>query len=510
MSRQQSTSRQQSMEGDTGDDEASSATSKLHSLVWKCFETIEGATPSKRKARCNNCDKVYSANPSSGVSNLGRHMRKCFDFGEDGPPTKRAPLDQDINTTKEDVLGIYKREKSNLKKELEKVSSRICFTSDLWSSITSDGYMALTAHYVDEDWVLRKKVLNFSFVPPPHTDNAKYNDGLVESLKDHLGLNNVLLCDGKFLHVHCGAHVLNLIVQSGLKVIEKSIEKVQDSVKYVRGSGGRKKCFSECIAHLQFQCGRLVCQDVVTRWNSTYMMLDCALAYKNAYARLKLVDTNYESCLLEDEWIRIKEITKFLKPFYDITKLFSGNSYPTSNLYFLKVYKIQSNIEQAIHNSDPVISKMGKEMKTKFEKYWDEYCKVLSFAIIMDPRYKVKIIEYCLSKLEMATEVREEKVEDIVECLYDLYNEYEFSFETHDDPLGAKNANVNEGDTVDELDELGGFESFRSCFRGIETSEKSELTLYLEEPEIPRKTKIDVLQYWKENKQGTAIGFNGS
>ncbi|GKE86261.1 zinc finger BED domain-containing protein RICESLEEPER 2-like protein, partial [Tanacetum coccineum] len=96
MSRQQSTSRQQSMEGDTGDDEASSATSKLHSLVWKCFETIEGAIPSKRKVRCNNCDKVYNANPSSGVSKLGRHMRKCFDFGEDGPPTKRTLLDQDM------------------------------------------------------------------------------------------------------------------------------------------------------------------------------------------------------------------------------------------------------------------------------------------------------------------------------------------------------------------------------------------------------------------------------
>nr|GEY51266.1 zinc finger BED domain-containing protein RICESLEEPER 2-like [Tanacetum cinerariifolium] len=138
---------------------------------------------------------------------------------------------------------------------------------------------------------------------------------------------------------------------------------------------------------------------------------------------------------------------------------------------------------------------MGKEMKTKFEKYWDEYCKVLSFVIIMDPRYKVKIIEYCLSKLEMATEVREEKVEDIVECLYDLYNEYKFSFDTHDDPLGAKHANVDEGNTVDEFDELGGFESFHSRFRRVETSDKSELTLYLEEPEISRKTKIDVLQF---------------
>ena len=59
--------------------------------------------------------------------------------------------------------------------------------------------------------------------------------------------------------------------------------------------------------------------------------------------------------------------------------------------------------------------------------------------------------------------------------------------------MGANNENVNDGDTVDELDELGGFESFRSRFRRVETSNKSELTLYLEDPEISRKTNIDVL-----------------
>ncbi|GKE81365.1 zinc finger BED domain-containing protein RICESLEEPER 2-like protein [Tanacetum coccineum] len=78
----------------------------------------------------------------------------------------------------------------------------------------------------------------------------------------------------------------------------------------------------------------------------------------------------------------------------------------------------------------------------------------------------------------MATKVREEKVEDMVECLYDLYKEYEFSFETHGDPLGAKNEKVDEGNIMDELDELGGFESFHSRFRRVETSDKSELTLY--------------------------------
>nr|GEV21953.1 zinc finger BED domain-containing protein RICESLEEPER 2-like [Tanacetum cinerariifolium] len=414
-------SRQQSMEGDIEDDASSATSTKERSLVWKCFEKIEGETRSDRQASCNNCGKVFSAKPDQDMYRekmsiaIIQHNHSFSYVEHDATRQLHKFLHRDANpisrnTTKLDVLTIYKREKANLILKLEKVSSRICFTSDLWSSITSDGYMALTAHYVDEDWVLRKKVLNFRVVPPPHTEN----------LIGHLRLNNLLVCDGKFLHVRCGAHVLNLIVQAGLKVIEGSIEKVRDSVKYVRGSGERKKCFKACIEHLHLQCGRHVCQDVVTRWNSTYMMLDCALAYQNAYASLKLVDTNYESCPSEDEWIRIKEITKFLKPFYDITKLFSGKSYPTSNLYFLKVYKIQSNIEKAIHNSDPAISKMGKEMKTQFEKYW------------------VNIVKCCLLRSSWI--------------------------------LGAKNANVDEGNIVDELDELGGFESLSSRFRRVETT----------------------------------------
>ena len=53
------------------------------------------------------------------------------------------------NTTKSDMLKIYRREKEKVKKELELVLSQICLTSDLWSSITIDGYMLHTIHYVN-------------------------------------------------------------------------------------------------------------------------------------------------------------------------------------------------------------------------------------------------------------------------------------------------------------------------------------------------------------------------
>nr|GEU47950.1 zinc finger BED domain-containing protein RICESLEEPER 2-like [Tanacetum cinerariifolium] len=175
---------------------------------------------------------------------------------------------------------MYEREKLKIKRELEKIKGRICLTSDLWTSVTSDDYMTLTVHYIDESWVLKKKVLNFKVTPPPHTgsllahsvitflrewgienkvfiitlDNATNNNGLVDSLKDQLSLNDALFCDGKFMHVHFCAHVLNLIVQSGFKVIEESIEKVRESMKFMRGSATRKIKFAECIVRCNLQC----------------------------------------------------------------------------------------------------------------------------------------------------------------------------------------------------------------------------------------------------------------
>nr|GEU75056.1 zinc finger BED domain-containing protein RICESLEEPER 2-like [Tanacetum cinerariifolium] len=42
---------------------------------------------------------------------------------------------------------------------------------------------------------------------------------------------------------------------------------------------------------------------------------------------------------------------------------------------------------------------MEKDMKTKFDKYWETYTMVLSFGAILDLHYKLYIIEFYLSKL---------------------------------------------------------------------------------------------------------------
>ncbi|GKC60923.1 hypothetical protein Tco_1088521 [Tanacetum coccineum] len=69
----------------------------------------------------------------------------------------------------------------------------------------------------------------------------------------------------------------------------------------------------------------------------------------------------------------------------------------------------------------------------------------------MDPRYKDGIIDYNLFKLEMADEVRQQKVDAKIDSLYELYGDYEFNIDTMHDSLGAR----NDDEMMDELHEIG-------------------------------------------------------
>lgn len=90
-------------------------------------------------------------------------IRNCFEF-----------LNSEVqnisrNTAKADILKAYNAERLRIKAMLEEVPGRICFTSDLWTACTTDGYMSLTAHFIDKNWVLQKRLLNFTLMPSPHT-----------------------------------------------------------------------------------------------------------------------------------------------------------------------------------------------------------------------------------------------------------------------------------------------------------------------------------------------------
>ena len=92
-------------------------------------------------------------------------------------------------------------------------------------------------------------------------------------------------------------------------------------------------------------------------------MLDSAIKYRRAFHCLSLVDKNYKWCPSNDDWVRTISMCEFLKPFHTITNLISGSSYPTSNLYFGEIWRIELLLKSNMENEDLLIQSMCCIMK---------------------------------------------------------------------------------------------------------------------------------------------------
>ncbi|PON78816.1 Ribonuclease H-like domain containing protein [Parasponia andersonii] len=254
---------------------------KLTSQVWKYFEMLFVGPDKKQKAKCKLCRMKYFADSKYGTGNLKRHIDSCvrtnhrdvgqllisqdsgllslggskFDIEKFRNMVTQAIVMHDLpfnfveykgirsifsylypaiqlvsrNTAKADTLKLYKKERALVKSMIEVAPGRVSFTSDLWTSLTSDGYLCLTCHYIDKNWCLQKKVLSFTFMPPPHSglvfseklysllcewgleskdfsitlDNAASNDISVEMFQHQLNLKGLIVCNGDHFHMRC-------------------------------------------------------------------------------------------------------------------------------------------------------------------------------------------------------------------------------------------------------------------------------------------------------------------
>ena len=145
------------------------------------------------------------------------------------------------------------------------------------------------------------------------------------------------------------------------------------------------------------------------------MMLESAIKYRCAFNSLTFNDRNYTLCPSNEEWERAEKICAFLAPFYQITNLISGSSYPISNLYVLQVYSIEKKLNENLYSEDGVIKDMGARMKVKFDKYWSEYSVTLVLGCVLDPRSKLNFLRFFYKRLYPYD--HQEKVNRVKEAL---------------------------------------------------------------------------------------------
>ncbi|CAI9285711.1 unnamed protein product [Lactuca saligna] len=213
-----------------------------------------------------------------------------------------------------DVVSFYLMERQKLYKHLSNPKTAIHLTTDTWiSSCQKINYMVVTAHFITEDFVMHKRVVNFREVDTHKAedmarellicinewgmknvmtmtvDNAKTNDAAINIIVKELpGIYE----NGKHFHIRCMAHIINLVVKMGLKHEVYHVKNLQDAVKYIRASPQRIKTFKQAMKDAVVESQRFLCGETPTRWNSTFELLRSAYDVKDAFLEYSHQDPN--------------------------------------------------------------------------------------------------------------------------------------------------------------------------------------------------------------------------
>ncbi|CAI6371950.1 unnamed protein product [Macrosiphum euphorbiae] len=197
-------------------------------------------------------------------------------------PGYDLPSRKTLSTSLLSVL--YNETYDKVKSDIVENGNFVSITTDGWTSVKNESYIAVTTHFIDNDCKLKSYLLSCFMYSESHTSDNLKNE-LLRVIKEWGLEHRVSACTSdnapnitkaidlcKWRHVRCFAHSLNLAVQNAIKEIQEVKEKVSGIVRHFKKSStaaGKLKSIQE---QLGYSPPLVLIQDVVTRWNSTFEM----------------------------------------------------------------------------------------------------------------------------------------------------------------------------------------------------------------------------------------------
>ncbi|KAL0296047.1 UNVERIFIED_CONTAM: Zinc finger BED domain-containing protein RICESLEEPER 2 [Sesamum radiatum] len=161
--------------------------------------------------------------------------------------------------------------------------------------------------------------------------------------------------------------------------------------------------------------------------------------------------------------------------------------------------------EKSLDN-DAFIRDMVERMKIKFDKYWGETNLLMPTAAVLDPRCKMKALEFCFAKLYSFEKV-EREISFVRKSLHELYSEYALMYNDEGESHGQMQGGSSQGQSTSNVGISRGWSQHADFLESAQSvqPQKSELDMYLEEScySFKKDNKIDkefdVLEWWRVN-----------
>ncbi|KAK3226988.1 hypothetical protein Dsin_006850 [Dipteronia sinensis] len=190
---------------------------------------------------------------------------------------------------------------------------------------------------------------------------------------------------GYYFHQRCTCHIINLVVQSGLKEVSNRIDRIRDVISWISNSNPRLQEFDIHCTLNDLQPRRFQ-TDMPVMWNSIYLML--------------------QNCLDYDTTI--------------------------SGFYNMKMAEIGRPQAQALTQDDWNNNMLGTAvvaMETKFKKYWSKLHFLYALGVIVDHMVKLSGLEFLLEFIGTNLTVDySDQITDIRNKLFEVFSIYERIF----------------------------------------------------------------------------------
>ncbi|KAK7176491.1 hypothetical protein R3I93_000658 [Phoxinus phoxinus] len=384
---------------------------------------------------------------------------------------------------------------------------KIALTTDGWTSLATEAYVTVTAHFIDDDWELKDVILKTAEAQKSHTA-----ENVTECISNILGEYSVsresvlsITTDNaanyinaverhlQAVNVPCMAHTINLAVRKGLAVraIETPISRLKATALHFNKSTTDSYLLESKQKLLGLKPAKLI-NDCATRWNSTYDMV-CPAAEQQAPVAAVIMEKKLGHLeLTTREWTLMEQVRAVLKPFKLATEALSTDRFPTSSAVLPLKYVLLSNLQPS--TSDPAaLNEMKTKIKTdlynRYSRDKDAF-KLLNTASYLDPRFH-RLIHL---ERDQRQEVREKIKAEISQL-----------------PVFAERAAMGMGITRHEKTALSAMgDLFGDVYRqgadasggasGLDIGAVLEQEMLIYESETPLPTDSNPLSWWKTSQ----------
>nr|CAI5817744.1 unnamed protein product [Callosobruchus analis] len=405
-------------------------------------------------------------------------------------PSYQLPSRKYISNT---LLPALYEEKYNCVQKLVSDIQSATLTTDCWTSMNTESFIAVTVHFISEDLQAKSVLLECCSFPKAHTSVNlvtelnrivtlwELESKILLAVKNNAAnIKRAVKEDLSWKHFGCYAHTINLVVQDGLKLVSPVLTKVRALVAHFK----RSTTTSGKLMDIQRQAGKepkKLLQDVEARWNSTFYMLDRILDMEEVRTVMALLNVNNLPVVLVEGWAFLRQLRKCLKPMEEITKIISGQKYVTLSSVII--------LTKGLEN---IYRGMDKESVMEVEN-----SKTLLVFTFIDPRFK-NVGFSCARVAERAKQL-------VISLVVQKINELTFKTKeiqvppdciTTETDTALRNSSEETPSIWGQFEKQAGSLSFKTTapatFKAI-----TEVQLYLEQELLERDG--DPLKWWRDH-----------